>query len=187
MIKAPVLRTPRLVCRLAEPSDAHAVLAYRLANRAHLSPWEPARDAPYYTLTHCLRTIADGRNVAGQGTGYPFLVLDAANGQMLATFTFANVMRGPFQACMLGYGAAADQQGRGMMREALERGLAWALGTGNDALGLHRVMANYMPRNARSGRLLASLGFEREGLARRYLQIAGTWEDHVLTAKIAPE
>jgi ribosomal-protein-alanine N-acetyltransferase len=45
-------------------------------------------------------------------------------------------------------------------------------------------MANYMPRNDRSGRLLERLGFEKEGIAKRYLKIDGLWEDHVLTAKI---
>jgi ribosomal-protein-alanine N-acetyltransferase len=67
------------------------------------------------------------------------------------------------------------------MDEALAAGLDWAFGE----LGLHRVMANYLPRNERSGRLLARLGFEREGYAREYLKIAGRWEDHVLTAKIS--
>jgi ribosomal-protein-alanine N-acetyltransferase len=43
-------------------------------------------------------------------------------------------------------------------------------------------MANYMPANERSGKLLSRLGFEREGLAKRYLYINGRWEDHVLTA-----
>ena len=38
----------------------------------------------------------------------------------------------------------------------------------------------------RSGRLLERLGFEREGYARRYLCIAGAWEDHVLTALVRP-
>lgn len=185
MIEAPELRSARLQCRLAEPRDAQVMHAYRIANCRHLAPWEPLRAAEYYTLDHCLRTVADGRCVARQGSGYPFLVLDADSGQMLATFTLAQVMCGPFQGCLLGYGVAAGQQGRGIMREALEPALDWALGQGKNQLGLHRVMANYLPRNERSGRLLASLGFEREGLARSYLQIAGAWEDHVLTAKIA--
>ena len=47
---------------------------------------------------------------------------------------------------------------------------------------MHRIMANYMPHNMRSGNLLAKLGFEREGYARQYLQINGEWRDHVLTA-----
>lgn len=54
-------------------------------------------------------------------------------------------------------------------------------------LGLNRVMANYMPRNTRSERLLSNLGFNREGIAERYLCINGVWEDHVLTALLNPK
>jgi len=54
-------------------------------------------------------------------------------------------------------------------------------------LGLNRVMANYMPKNIRSECLLRSLGFEREGFARKYLCINGKWEDHVLTSLINPK
>lgn len=51
---------------------------------------------------------------------------------------------------------------------------------------LHRLMAAHMPANTRSATLLSRLGFEREGYARDYLQIAGRWEDHVLTALLNP-
>ncbi len=47
---------------------------------------------------------------------------------------------------------------------------------------IHRIMANYMPHNQRSGDLLARLGFEKEGYAKDYLLIDGEWRDHVLTA-----
>ena len=179
----PVLRTAHLVCRVAEPADAPALLRYRVENRAHLAPWEPLRGEDYFQLAGCLQGIDDGLQAATHDRGFPFIVLDAGGGGILASFTFSNIVRGPFQASLLGYGVAAAHQGRGVMREALQAGLDWAFAD----LGLHRVMANYLPRNTRSGRLLASLGFEREGLARRYLQIAGVWEDHVLTAKIAPD
>ncbi|VVM36874.1 hypothetical protein PS682_00069 [Pseudomonas fluorescens] len=53
-----------------------------------------------------------------------------------------------------------------------------------EQMGLHRIMANHLPSNVRSERLLESLGFEREGYAREYLKIAGAWEDHVLRALI---
>ena len=66
------------------------------------------------------------------------------------------------------------------MQEVLRAGIDWAF----DELGLHRVMANYLPRNERSARLLTLLGFEREGYAKRYLNIAGVWEDHILTALV---
>ncbi len=49
---------------------------------------------------------------------------------------------------------------------------------------LHRVMANYVPSNIRSENLLNRLGFRKEGTAKSYLKIAGSWQDHVLTSKI---
>ena len=47
---------------------------------------------------------------------------------------------------------------------------------------LHRIMANYMPSNERSARLLHKLGFVVEGCAKKYLLINGQWEDHILTS-----
>lgn len=178
-----VLQAGRVHLRLPMPGDAALLLRYRSDNRAHLAPWEPRREPDYFTLENCRRTIVDGLEAARLDRAYAFVVLAPDEQDILACFTLSNVVRGPFQACLLGYGIAADQQGRGLMHEALQAGLAWAFSD----LDLHRVMANYMPRNERSARLLERLGFEREGYARRYLQIAGQWEDHVLTAKIRPD
>ncbi len=49
-------------------------------------------------------------------------------------------------------------------------------------LRLHRIMANYMPSNRRSGILLERLNFTVEGKAKRYLRIGHLWQDHVLTS-----
>lgn len=175
-----VLQTARTRIRLPEPSDAPKLLRFRVDNRAHLAPWEPLREDSYYTLEHCAQAIADGQAAARLDHGYPLIVFSPDGEDVLASFSLSNVVRGPFQACLLGYSVSAGQQGLGLMHEALEAGLAWTFGE----LGLHRVMANYLPRNERSARLLERLGFEREGYAREYLRIAGRWEDHVLTAKI---
>ncbi|WP_209313631.1 GNAT family N-acetyltransferase [Jannaschia formosa] len=55
-----------------------------------------------------------------------------------------------------------------------------------DELDFHRVMANHLPENERSARLLSRIGFEREGYAKSYLKIAGRWRNHVLTSKPNP-
>ena len=68
------------------------------------------------------------------------------------------------------------------MREALQVAIAHMF----EAQQLHRIMANYQPVNLKSEKLLHSLGFEREGLARQYLNINGRWADHVLTSLINP-
>jgi [ribosomal protein S5]-alanine N-acetyltransferase len=180
---SPILRTQRTLIRLPEERDAPKLLRYRIENQAHLAPWEPLREPVYYMRDHCITSIADGLENARLDRGYPMFVLDHEENTLLATFTLANIVRGAFQACHLGYGVAAHMQGKGLMQEVLRAGIAWAF----DELDLHRVMANYMPRNERSAALLTQLGFEREGYAKRYLQIAGVWEDHILTALIRPD
>ena len=105
-----------------------------------------------------------------------------ADGPILGTCNYTNIVRGPFQACHLGYQIARADEGHGLMSEALRATNAFAF----DVLRLHRIMANYRPENARSARLLERLGFVREGLAREYLFIDGAWRDHVLTALVHP-
>lgn len=48
-------------------------------------------------------------------------------------------------------------------------------------------LANYIPDNQRSGRVLERLGFEQEGFAKDYLEINGKWADHILTALTNPK
>ena len=51
-------------------------------------------------------------------------------------------------------------------------------------LRMHRIMANYLPTNERSGSLLRRLGFKVEGYARDYIYINGAWRDHILTSLV---
>ncbi len=74
-------------------------------------------------------------------------------------------------------------QGKGLMFEALTAAIRYMQRTQH----IHRIMANYMPHNKRSGDLLARLGFEKEGYAKDYLLIDGQWRDHVLTALTTPD
>jgi ribosomal-protein-alanine N-acetyltransferase len=106
--------------------------------------------------------------------------LDEAPKRVVGVVNLSNFVRGAFQACTIGYSIDGEFEGRGVMRAAVELMVDYAF----DALGMHRVMANYMPENERSGRLLARLGFVREGFAPKYLRIAGAWRDHVLTARV---
>ena len=82
-----------------------------MGNRDHFAPWEPKREAAYYTLEHCRQAIADANEAARLDRGYPFLVFDPGEQEVLASFTLSNVVRGPFQACLLGYGIGARSQG----------------------------------------------------------------------------
>ncbi|WP_231571988.1 GNAT family N-acetyltransferase [Vibrio rotiferianus] len=66
------------------------------------------------------------------------------------------------------------------MTETLEASIGYMF----DIVGLNRIMATYMPHNLASERVLFKLGFEKEDVARKYLKIAGQWEDHILVSKL---
>ncbi len=85
-------------------------------------------------------------------------------------------------ACHMGYSVDQKYEGKGVMKALCQNVINYAF----EELSLNRVMANYMPRNHRSAKLLQSLGFCIEGEVKRYLQINGVWEDHVLTSLLNP-
>ena len=97
---------------------------------------------------------------------------------IIGTVNFNNFVRGVFKACYLGYSIAESEQDKGYMTEALKVAIKYVF----EELHIHRIMANYMPRNERSGNLLKRLGFTIEVNARDYLMINGRWEDHILTS-----
>jgi ribosomal-protein-alanine N-acetyltransferase len=112
------------------------------------------------------------------GTAYAFAIVDRADDRIVGMVQLSHVSRGAWENATLGYWVAESDGGRGVATEAVAQTLAFAF----DSLGLHRLQAGVMPRNLRSIRVLQKNGFRREGLAERYLRIAGSWEDHALFA-----
>jgi [ribosomal protein S5]-alanine N-acetyltransferase len=179
-----VFETERLCLRLPTREDAAAVADFYLVNREHLQPWSPTLHPGLFSAGFWAGEAERrlGEYLAGlEVRGFLFRRDDP--GRVVGNLTLDQIVRGAFHGCTLGYALAAGAQGRGYMLEAVRGAVAYAFGT----LGLHRVMANYMPRNRRSATVLRQAGFVVEGYAREYLRINGRWEDHVLTAITNPE
>ena len=51
--------------------------------------------------------------------------------------------------------------------------------TGSTPGSLHRLQVAIIPRNGPSRRVVEKLELREEGMAERYLEINGVWEDHV--------
>jgi ribosomal-protein-alanine N-acetyltransferase len=178
--KVPRIETERLLLTIPDPSAAPRMLAYVQENREHFAPWAPPEPAGYYTEKFWREYLQAARRSFEQDTAMRlvFFSIDDEGGDVLGDCNFTNLVRGPFQACYLGYKIAKRAEGRGLMHEALRAAIDYAFGN----LRLHRIMANYVPTNERSGRLLRRLGFNVEGYARDYLLVGGAWRDHVLTS-----
>lgn len=177
------ISTTHLVLRGASESQAQAVQAYYLENRAHLQPWEPQRSDDFYELNVIVERLRSVAEQDARGASLHLLVYERGRDDVIGVCNFSNVVRGAFQACHLGFAIDGHMQGQGLMHEALTAAMAHVFST----MRLHRIMANYRPENVRSASLLARLGFEREGLARAYLKINGVWADHILTSRINPQ
>ena len=182
MSALPILHTERTLMTVPAPDQAALLLAYRLHNRAHLAPWEPARSPDYFTEASARRRLAQSVDEARAGSALHFMALDRDSGAVVATCAFTNIVHGVFQACHIGFSVAASCQGKGLMHEVARAGIDYMF----TRQRLHRIMASHLPRNLRSAALLDKLGFEREGYGRSYLRINGKWEDMILSSLINP-
>jgi len=178
------LETTRLRLVLPGSHDAPRLLQYYKDNKQHLAPWEPLRSDEFYRKPFWVAETAKVKDDFLNDRSLRLALLDRfdPDGPILGQCSLNNIVRGSFQACHLGYSLHYQAEGKGLMCEALTAVIAHAF---ND-LRLHRIMANYIPTNERSARVLQRLGFVVEGYARDYLFLAGKWQDHVLTSLINP-
>ncbi|MGP1397347.1 MAG: GNAT family N-acetyltransferase [Inquilinaceae bacterium] len=181
---ASTMRGQRVSVTLAGPADAADLCAFHRRNKDHLRPWLPPVPDDFLTHGYWERWTYHSTLLIEQDRAIRLVIrpLEAPDGVVLGQINMNNIVRGALQGCDIGYHLDAAAEGHGLMFEALSLVLPYAFGPCN----LHRVMANYVPTNARSARLLERLGFQREGYAKDYLFIDGLWRDHVLTALTNP-
>ena len=158
--------------RRLTPDDAEELTALLVANRSRLRPLEPDRPDDFYTVEF------QRDRLSGQLEGrWLFGIVDGD--ELAGTIGVNNTIRGPLQSANIGYWIDRPRQGRGLATSAVAGVVEFAFGEA----GLHRVEAGTLPDNIASQRVLEKNGFERIGLARRYLLIGGEWRDHILFQK----
>lgn len=163
-----------VMMRVLRPSDAPALAAAYVRNREYLSSWEPVRPEEYYTESWQASDIANRLVAHETGEGYPLGLFDGE--RLVGRLNLAGIVRGPSQNAGLGYWVDGAYAGQGLASAAIHRIVAMA----RDELGLHRIEASTLLHNLGSQRVLRKAGFQQIGMAPRYLQIAGKWQDHNL-------
>ena len=161
--------------------DAAALAALYTAERDFLGPFEPVRDASFFTVAAHRQIIE--RSVALRVAGFGERFLIRADGELVGVLAVNNIVRGVFQSASIGYFVAQAHNGRGVATRAVSQVCEWAFGPAK----LHRLEAGTLVDNTGSQRVLERNGFTRIGVAARYLQIAGRWQDHVLFQRLADD
>lgn len=175
------LPTPHLMVRTPIRGDGARYARYYSQNREFLQAFSPTFEPGMFSASEWESSIPIIQHQVENGTAVRFVLVQGD--EIVGVANLTQLSRSPGFSATLGYTLSEGHQGQGLMFEALRVILQWAF----DIKNLHRIAANYMPRNERSGRLLRKLGFQVEGFARDYLLINGKWEDHILTAKINPK
>ena len=170
---------PRVLLRPLEVGDHAAWREVRIRSREWLEQWEPLPDPGLVrpgraTATPSGPAAAPG-SASASSTPRTASACSCSTARFGGEVSLGSVLRGPFQSSFIGYWIDEAQAGHGYVPE----GVALAIRYGFDTLGLHRMEAAIVPRNARSRRVAAKLGLRDEGVAQRFLQIRGVWEDHV--------
>jgi ribosomal-protein-alanine N-acetyltransferase len=167
----------RIMMRPLGSGDFAAYSEVRRRNHEWLVPWEPAR--PDATPDPAVDRDAFGARCTTRqrerqlGHAYAFgLFVDST---FAGEININNIQRGALQCCTIGYWIDQARAGNAYVAEGVVVALRFAF----EEMHLHRVEICIIPRNERSHAVMKKLAIRDEGLAVRYVEIAGVWEDHV--------
>jgi [ribosomal protein S5]-alanine N-acetyltransferase len=169
-----------VVLRMPQITDYQAWADLRETSRKFLTPWEPTWPADDLTRPAFRQRIRRYVEDVRTDQAYPFFAFRQEDNALVGALALANIRRGVAQAGSLGYWTGAPYIRRGYMTAAVRALIPVVF----DVLRLHRLEAACIPTNLASIRLLEKTGFRREGYARGYLCINGTWQDHLLYARL---
>ncbi|WP_370618008.1 GNAT family N-acetyltransferase [Mumia sp. Pv 4-285] len=159
-------------------SDARVWARLRRDSAEWLGRWEatlpssvPSGNRSYSAAVRSLR------QQAAQGRTLPFVTTYGSD-EMVGQVTVSGITWGSARWAQIGYWVSRGHAGRGITTTAV----AMATDHCFEVLGLHRIEIAIRPENTASLRVVEKLGFDRVGLAPRYLHIDGDWRDHLLFA-----
>ena len=176
-VPAPRLYGRRIMLRPLMPTDGAPWSEVRRRNDAWLTPWEPRRaqglsdPALDRDAFNHRCTSRDRDRQAGTAFGFGLFVDNALAGEV----NINSIARGAMQSGTVGYWIDQAHAGHRYVAEAVVVLAKFSF----EELHLHRLEVCIVPRNANSRRVMEVLQFREEGIAQRFLEINGVWEDHV--------
>jgi ribosomal-protein-alanine N-acetyltransferase len=172
-----VLKGRRVTLRPLAVADFNQWHEVRTRSHEWLTKWEPRRppgapDVVDSRAAFAARCRARDRE-RQLGAGYGFGIFHGP--RFCGEININGVQRGPFQNAYVGYWIDEACAGEGLVPEAVVVVARHAF----EELALHRLQIAIIPRNTASRRVVEKLQVRDEGVAVRYLEINGVWEDHI--------
>lgn len=169
------ITTQRLELKILDGNHAQLMLDFLIKNKEFFKSTEPLRTEEYFTLEFQKKLLDNSYIEFENKQRLNYWIFKKGENKIIGGISFSNIIYGAFQSCFLSYKLDQEQVSRGYMKEGLEAAIKFVF----DNLKLHRIEANIMPENLNSLKLAEKLGFENEGLSKKYLKINNRWEDHI--------
>jgi [ribosomal protein S5]-alanine N-acetyltransferase len=175
----------RVMLRPLQATDFAQWTEVRTRNDRWLTVWEPLRAGGHADPTRSRDAFSarcsmkERDRQAGVSYGFGIFIGTEFAGEV----NLNNVVRGALQSATIGYWIDQRQAGHRYVPESVIAVCRFAF----EELRLHRIEICIVPRNDNSRRVMEVLRFREEGVAQRYLEIDGVWEDHMRFAITAEE
>ena len=165
-------------------SDGDPWQLIRIRDEQFIAPWD-ATSSISWADRHTRAQWHSHRSLlmaaARRGEVLPFVI--TVGGAFAGQITIGGLQRGALRSAWIGYWVDSTRQGGGVATAAVAMAAGHALGP----VGLHRLEATIAPENRASQAVVAHVGFRQEGYLQRYLDINGSWRDHLLFAMTKEE
>jgi len=166
----PTFTTPRLTLRPLAMADAPMLHTW-FSDPEVMRYWSTL---PHAGFKETVAWVQASLDEMAKGTAQDFAV--EHDGRVIGRVAF-------WQGDEIGFLFDPKCWGRGFAREALRAIAAYGFGT----LGFEQIRADVDPDNMACLRLLAHVGFQRTGTARKTFEIGGRWFDSVYLSLPRPE
>ena len=171
------VQTKRLLLSVLKPAATDRVTDYLVRNRAFHKPFQQRHGNEYFTAPEQKAYLKSDLRQYKQGTQVGFWISTIEDpDRIIGRISFYRLIGGAMMTCFVGYHIDEKEQGKGYMTEALKAGSDFMF----KYYRLHRIQADILPTNERSQAVVEKSGFVKMGYNLRYMEIDGSYKDHVM-------
>lgn len=127
---------------------------------------------------HVLKSLLKEEEEMLEFKFFRFLIFEEIDGKktkIIGDIVLFDIDNINFISANIGYKLDKDFEGRGIITFFLSKIIPFAF----ESLGIHRLIAEILPENDKSLKIINKFKFLCEGISRKNLQIANKWRDHL--------
>ena len=166
--------------RYPETKDWKEWVELRQKSRKFLQPWEPRWPKNYLTKDFFEQLVNHTHISIKNKTSYTFFIFHKKSKTFMGGINLTNIKNELYKSITIGYWMGINFTGKGYMQDSIKNICEFCFNN----LSLNRIEAACLPKNIASKKVLIKSGFVIEGYAKKYLEINGKFEDHILFAKL---